>query len=45
LRPSTGDNIEGGGSVEAEHWVEGDDGVGVGIEAGKRRRRRCRAWD
>jgi hypothetical protein len=53
-RPSTGGGVEGGGGVEAEHWVEGDeggveggDGVGVDVdvEAGKRWRRRRRGWD
>jgi hypothetical protein len=41
LRPSTDSG------VEAEHWVEGEegcveggDGVGVSVEAGKRRRQR-----
>jgi hypothetical protein len=41
-----------GGGVEAEHWVEGEEGgveggvgVSVGVEANKRRRRRRRGWD
>jgi hypothetical protein len=49
-RPSTGGGIEGGGGVEAEHWVEGEEGgveggVNVGIEAGKRWHHRHRGWD
>jgi hypothetical protein len=49
-RPSTGGGIEGGGGVEAEHWVEGEEGGveggdGVGVEAGKRWRRRRRGRD
>jgi hypothetical protein len=24
--PSTGDGVEGGSGVEAEHWVEGEEG-------------------
>jgi hypothetical protein len=46
-RPSIDDDVEGGGGVKAEHWVEGEDGgveggdsVGIGVEAGKRRRQR-----
>jgi hypothetical protein len=51
-RPTTGGGVEGGSGVEAEHWVEGEeggveggDGIGVGVEAGKQWRRRRRGRD
>jgi hypothetical protein len=39
-RPSTDGGVEGGGGIEAEHWVEGEEGsveggVDVGMEADK----------
>jgi hypothetical protein len=53
-RPSTNGGVKGGGGVEAEHWVKGEEGgveggddvdVGVGIEAANRRRHRRRGWN
>jgi hypothetical protein len=49
-RLSTGGGDEGGGGIEAGHWVEGEEGGveggdGVSVEAGKRRRWRRRGWD
>jgi hypothetical protein len=53
-RLSTGGGIEGGGNIEAEQWVKGEEGgveggdgigVSVGVEAGERRCRRCRGQD
>jgi hypothetical protein len=53
-RPSTDGDVEGGSGVEAEHWVEGEEGgveggddidVGISVEASKRRRRRRRGPD
>jgi hypothetical protein len=40
-RPSTNDGVKGGGVVEAEHWVKGEEGDveggdGSGVEASKR---------
>jgi hypothetical protein len=50
-RPSTGGGVDGGGDVEAEHWVEGveggvegGDGVSVSVEAGKQRHHRRGEW-
>jgi hypothetical protein len=46
-RLSTGGGVEGGGGVEAEHWVKGEEGGDdIGVEAGKRQRRqrRWRDW-
>jgi hypothetical protein len=43
-RLSISGSVEGGGGVEAEDWVKGEEGgaegVDVGVEAGKGRRRR-----
>jgi hypothetical protein len=53
-RLSTGGGVKGGGGIEAEHWVQGEeggveggDGVGVdiGVEAGKQRWHRRRGRD
>jgi hypothetical protein len=49
-RLSTNGGVEGGGSVEAEHWVKGEEGRveggdGVGVEADKRWRHRCKGRD
>jgi hypothetical protein len=49
-RPSTGGGIKGDSGVEAEHWVEGEEGGveggdGGGVEAGKRWRRQRRGRD
>jgi hypothetical protein len=44
-RPSTNGGIKGGGGVEAEHQVEGEEGgveVSDGVEVGKRWHRRHR---